>query len=292
MRRSEQRARCNAHFRRRHIGRSGSPQEDARLSLAILLGSLLAVAAWEFSGPRRRRGFPAPWRRLGNLGIWIANLGVTAILLSPAYVVRPQIETLSGLRLPSWPIAHTALGVAAGFLLLDLMRYAVHRFEHAVPLLWRFHALHHSDPDVDVTTAVRHHPIEYVASSVFYWLVVLLLDVPAGAVLMHGLAVFAAAAVQHGNIRLPTIVERSLQPMLVTTDLHRIHHSVAATEANANYGAVLSVWDRMFATYLWLSPGELDGITFGVLALPPRDCLRPLAMLRTPWMLSRGGSGE
>src|SRR5207237_1648666 len=129
------------------------------------------------------------------------------VFMSPA-TVRPQIETALPIALPSWPIANAALSFVAGFVLLDLLRYAVHRCQHAVPFLWRLHALHHSDPDVDVTTSVRHHPIEYVIASGFYWLAVLALDIPVVVVLSHGLAVFAAAAVTHGNIRLPEWLER------------------------------------------------------------------------------------
>jgi sterol desaturase/sphingolipid hydroxylase (fatty acid hydroxylase superfamily) len=207
-------------------------------------------------------------RRFSNIGFWIFNLFLAAYLLPQTAFVRPQIEAVSGLVLPSWPITDTGLSFVAGFLLLDLMRYLVHRCEHAVPLFWRLHALHHSDPDVDVTTSVRHHPIEDVPLSAVFWLAVLVLDIPAIVVLCHGLAVFGTAAVQHGNIRLPERLERWLQSVLVTSDMHRIHHSVVFAEANSNYGAVLSIWDRLLGT-----------------ELPQRQCLKPSQMLLTPWRL-------
>jgi sterol desaturase/sphingolipid hydroxylase (fatty acid hydroxylase superfamily) len=178
------------------------------------------------------------------------------------------------------------LSFVAGFLLLDLLRYAVHRCEHAVPLFWRFHALHHSDPDVDVTTSVRHHPVEYVLASAVYWTAVLVLGVPAIIVLGHGLTNFAAAAIQHGNIRLPERLERWLQPVLVTVDMHRIHHSVVFDQANSNYGAVFSIWDRLFGTYTVITRAQHDSIVFGVRELLRRECLRPSAMMLTPWLLS------
>jgi sterol desaturase/sphingolipid hydroxylase (fatty acid hydroxylase superfamily) len=176
----------------------------------------------------------------------------------------------------------------AGFRLLDLVRYAVHRCEHAVPLFWRFHALHHSDPDVDVTTSVRHHPIEYVVASAVYWLAMLLLNVPVIVVVSHGLAVFGMASLQHGNIRLPQWTERWLEPVVVTTGMHRIHHSVVFAQANSKYGAVLSIWDRFFGTYIRISRAEQERLVFGVRELPRRECLRPSAMLLTPWLISRG----
>ena len=180
----------------------------------------------------------------------------------------------------------------AGFLLLDFLRYAVHRCEHAVPLFWRFHALHHSDPDVDVTTSVRHHPVEYVCASAVYWLAVLVLGIPAIIVLSHGLAVFATAAIQHGNLRLPERLERWLQPVLITTDLHRIHHSVAFDQATSNYGAVLSVWDRLFGTCTQITRAQHEKIVFGVRELPRRDCLKASRMILTPWLISRAQPAE
>ena len=253
----------------------------------MVFGSLLVVALGEFCRPRRRREFPALRRRFGNIGFWILNLFLAGFLLPRPAFVRPQIEALSGLAFPSWPIADAGLSFLAGFLLLDLMRYLVHRCEHAVSLFWRFHALHHSDPEVDVTTSVRHHPIEYVPASVVYWLALLVLDIPAIFVLSQGLAVFGMAAVQHGNIRLPERLERWLQPVLVTVDLHRIHHSVSFDQGNSNYGAVLSIWDRLFGTYTRISRAQHNRIVFGVRELPRRDCLKPSAMFLTPWRIAR-----
>jgi sterol desaturase/sphingolipid hydroxylase (fatty acid hydroxylase superfamily) len=255
----------------------------------VIFGTLVLVAVWEFCRPRRRRDFPALRRRAGNIGFWVVNLLLVAFILGPPESARPLFEALFGLP---WPIADGGLSLLAGFLLLDLLRYLVHRCEHAVPLFWRFHALHHSDPDVDVTTSVRHHPIEYLFGSAVYWLAVILLDIPAVIVLSHGIAVFGMAAFQHGNVRLPERLERWLQPVLITTDLHRIHHSVAFDEANSNYGAVLSVWDRLFGTCTRITRAQHEKIVFGVRELPRRDCLKPSKMILTPWLISRARPAE
>jgi sterol desaturase/sphingolipid hydroxylase (fatty acid hydroxylase superfamily) len=257
------------------------------VTLVMLLGSLLVVALWEFCRPRRQREFPALRRRLGNIGFWVLNLVLAGLTFEPAAQFRPQLEAALGIGLLSWPIADAALSFAAGFLLLDLLRYLVHRCKHAVPFLWRFHALHHSDPDVDVTTAVRVHPIEHLLNSAVFWLVVILLDIPAIAVVTYGLAAFAIEAVQHGNIRLPERLERCLQPVLVTVDTHRIHHSVSFAQTSFNYATVFSIWDRLFGTYTRLTRAQHDSIVFGVRELPRRDCLKPSAMLLTPWRLPR-----
>jgi sterol desaturase/sphingolipid hydroxylase (fatty acid hydroxylase superfamily) len=244
----------------------------------------------EFCRPRRRREFPALRRRVGNIGFWIANLLLATFFFEPAALARPRFEALLGLDFAAWPTANAGLSFLAGFLLLDLMRYLVHRCEHAVPLFWRFHALHHSDPDVDVTTSVRHHPLEYLLATAVYWLAVILLDIPAIVVLTHGLTVFSMASLQHGNIRLPERVECWLQPVLVTINMHRIHHSIAFEQANSNYGAVLSIWDRLFGTYTSISHAQHERIVFGVAELPRRNCLKPSAMFLTPWRIARATS--
>jgi sterol desaturase/sphingolipid hydroxylase (fatty acid hydroxylase superfamily) len=257
------------------------------MTLVVLFGSFIPIALWEFCRPRRQREFPALRRRLANLGIWLLNVVLASFAFAPPDTFRPQLQAAIGVALPAWPIADQWLSFVAAFLLLDLSIYAVHRCQHAVPLLWRFHALHHSDPDVDVTTAVRHHPIEYVLAAGFYWLAVLALDIPVVVVTSHGLAVFAAAAITHGNIRLPDWLEQFLQPVVITLDLHLIHHSISYDEANANFGAVLSIWDRIFGTYRRLPRAQQERLVFGVRELPARECLTPSAMLLTPWRLAR-----
>jgi Fatty acid hydroxylase len=113
---------------------------------------------------------------------------------------------------------------------------------NAVLFLWRLHAMHHSDPDADVTTAVRHHPIASLIAGSVYWVAVVALDIPAVVAPFHASAVFPAAAVTHGNMRVPERIEQWLQPAVITLDLHLARHSVAHDDANANFGAVLSLW--------------------------------------------------
>jgi sterol desaturase/sphingolipid hydroxylase (fatty acid hydroxylase superfamily) len=240
--------------------------------------------------PRRQREFPALRRRLGNLGVWLLGIILAGLTFAEPQTFRFQLEAAFGVALPSWPIADQWLSFIAGFLLLDFLQYAVHRCQHAVPLLWRLHALHHSDPDVDVTTSVRHHPIEYLLATAIYWLAVLALGIPVIVVTSHGLAVFAAAAVTHGNISLPEWLERLLRPVVITLDLHLVHHSIAYNRASVNFGAVLSVWDRLFGTYAQISRAQRERLVFGVRELPRRDCLKPAAMLLTPWRLPRAAS--
>lgn len=261
------------------------------MALIVIIGSLLAVGLWEFCRPRGSGEFPALRRRLSNIAIWLLNVVIAGLTFASPDRFRLQFEATFGLALPYWPLAEQCLSLVAAFLLLDLLHYAAHRCQHAVPWLWRFHALHHSDPDVDVTTSVRHHPIEYLIAAGFYWLAVLALGIPVAAVTVHALAVFAAAAITHGNIHLPEWLEHALQPMVITVDLHLIHHSVEYKEANSNFGAVLSVWDRLFGSFTPAPRARIEHVTFGVKELPQADCLKLTGMLRTPWRLRRAIAG-
>jgi Fatty acid hydroxylase superfamily len=241
------------------------------MALAITFGALFAVAVWEFCLPRRQFEFPAFRRRLGNLGIWLFNVIAAALIFLPP----------DRLRAP-WPLP-PVLGFVVGFQILDFWSYVTHRAQHALPWLWRLHALHHSDPDVDWTTSVRHHPAEALLASAAYWVMVLALGVPGPIVGVHAATVFALAAATHGNVRWPAWLEQLLQPVVITLDLHLVHHSQDWREANANFGAVLSLWDRLFGT---LANRPIDRLTYGVAELSRVDACRPSEMVLTPWRLS------
>jgi sterol desaturase/sphingolipid hydroxylase (fatty acid hydroxylase superfamily) len=271
---------------------SASLREATLIALAVILGSLIVVALAELWRPRRRHEFPALRRRIGNIGIWLLDIVLAGFVFASPAPFRHQLAAILGIRLPAWPISNPGVSFVLAFLLLDLVNYLVHRWQHAAYFLWRFHALHHSDPDVDVTTSVRHHPVEYLIAAAIYWLAAVALDIPAMVLVSHAAAVFAAASITHGNTRLPEWLERVLQPVVITLDLHLVHHSVVYEQANANFGAVLSIWDRLFGTYVRLPRAAQDRLVFGVRDLPPRACLRPLAMLRTPWLIPRNsGAG-
>lgn len=254
--------------------------------LALILGSTLVVACYELLRPRRRHQFSALRRRCGNLALWIVNLLLGEFLISP--VLHSSAAHVAEGALLSQALAIADIGVTSlfGFLLLDALQYAMHRFEHAVPLFWRFHALHHSDLDVDFSTAVRHHPLEYVSASAVYCFGAAMLGIPDYVVCGYGIGMFVAEVIQHGNIRLPEGVERWLRPVVMTTDLHLVHHSAAHGRKGANYGAVLSVWDRLFGTFVQLGRPGQEAIVFGVRGLSGSDCVKPFAMLLTPWLIA------
>jgi len=145
--------------------------------------------------------------------------------------------------LPYWA------AVVAGVVLLDLAIYWQHRLIHMIPLLWRLHRVHHADTDFDVTTAVRFHPVEIALSMGIKLGIIALLSVPALAVLIFEILLSAGALFTHANLKLPNSFERRLRWLLVTPEMHRIHHSVHPDETNSNFGFHLSLWDRLFQSY-------------------------------------------
>lgn len=222
---------------------------EPQLRLAAFGGVLLAMALWELFAPRRRLSSPR-WHR------WSTNLLLSAggtLLLRvavPLLAVGVALEAeRAGFGLFNWLGTPWPLALVLSFLALDLIVYGQHVLFHLVPLFWRLHRVHHADTDIDVTTGIRFHPFEILASMGIKMGVVALLGAPAAAVILFEIVLNATAMFNHANIKLPQGVDRLLRLVIVTPDMHRVHHSVRPEEHNRNFGFNLSVWDRLFSTY-------------------------------------------
>jgi sterol desaturase/sphingolipid hydroxylase (fatty acid hydroxylase superfamily) len=227
-------------------------ESEALLRLSIFVGVFAVLAALEAVWPRRTSS-------LGRVKRWGTNVGLSALntmLLRLSFFVVPALSVLAALygEARGWGLL-PALGVPAlaaaivGFVALDLAVYVQHVAFHAVPFLWRIHRVHHADAEVDVSTGIRFHPVEIVISQAWKIAVVLALGVPALAVLGFEIALNATSMFSHSNLRLSAGVDSVLRRVVVTPDMHRVHHSTASDEANSNFGFNLSIWDRLFATY-------------------------------------------
>jgi len=137
----------------------------------------------------------------------------------------------------------------AGFVLLDFAGYLKHRAFHMVPMLWQLHVVHHSDSEMDVSTGLRNHPADYLLDGFMSAGVVVLLGAPIEAVLAYQILATISNPLRHGNITVPPWLDATLRPVLVTNDVHRIHHSALEWETNSNFGALFTCWDRLFGTY-------------------------------------------
>ncbi|MBK9244765.1 MAG: sterol desaturase family protein [Burkholderiales bacterium] len=222
---------------------------EALLRLGAFAGVFVLVALWEALAPRRRRRFSRAQRWPHNLGLVALN-AVVLRLLAPGAALAVALAAEDGrwglLNLPALP---AWIRVVLALLLLDLAIYLQHRLFHAVPALWRLHRVHHADPDYDVTTGLRFHPIEIGLSLAVKCAVIAAIGAPVLAVLAFEIVLNAAAMFNHANGRLPSAIDRWLRWLVVTPDMHRVHHSAILRETNSNFGFNLPWWDRLFGTY-------------------------------------------
>ncbi|MBY8976993.1 sterol desaturase family protein [Rhodobacteraceae bacterium NNCM2] len=241
-------------------------ENEAVLRLGVFFGVFAALAIWEIFAPRRVLTLGRSGRWLTNWGLSVLNTGVTAamkIVLGAAAVLAALDVQALGLGLFNqldWPLW---VEVVVVFLILDFVIWAQHWLSHQVPLLWRLHRVHHADRDIDVTTAIRFHPIEIALSMGLKIVVVYLLGAPVIAVILFEVILNGAAMFNHANIRLGKW-DRLVRMVIVTPDMHRVHHSIHRDEHDTNYGFNLSIWDRLFGTYRPQPRGGHDGMTIGL----------------------------
>lgn len=224
---------------------AGEPQ----LRLIVFLCVLVAMALWELAAPRRRREIPRVIRWANNLGLVVIDTIVLRLsfpILAVELAVIAQDRgwgLFNGIEAPGW------VAVLVSIVVLDLAIYLQHVMFHAVPVLRRLHRMHHADLEFDVTAGLRFHPVEILLSMGIKLAVVMALGLPAVAVLIFEVLLNATAMFNHSNIRLPILVDRFLRLIVVTPDMHRVHHSIIPEETKSNFGFNLPWWDRLLGTY-------------------------------------------
>lgn len=248
---------------------------------------LLLMMQWEWRRPRRILSLPRIRRWPANLGIIVVDSVVVRLVFPVLAVGVAGLAEARGWGLLPWLNAPAGLAFIASLLLLDLAIYAQHVAFHKAPLLWRLHRMHHTDLDFDVTTALRFHPLEIVLSMLIKLAVVLLLGAPAVAVLLFEVILNATAMFNHGNVGLPPALDRILRWMVVTPDMHRVHHSVRPEETNSNFGFNLPWWDRLFGTYRDQPRDGHTGMTLGLDYFRDRRATRLDGLLLQPFLNER-----
>ena len=222
---------------------------EPQLRLIVFLGVLVAMALWEVAAPRRRQEIPRVIRWTNNLGLVIIDTIVLRLSFPILAVGLALIAQDRGWGLFNIIEAPAWVAVLGSIVVLDLVIYLQHVIFHAVPALWRLHRMHHADLEFDVTTGLRFHPVEILLSMGIKLAVVMALGPPAVAVLIFEVLLNATAMFNHSNIRLPMLVDRFLRLIVVTPDMHRVHHSVIPEETNSNFGFNLPWWDRLLGNY-------------------------------------------
>jgi sterol desaturase/sphingolipid hydroxylase (fatty acid hydroxylase superfamily) len=242
------------------------------IRISAFLGILVAMAVWEVLAPRRQRELPRILRWTNNLGMVVID---TVLVRLTFPIVAVGIALLAQERgwglfnlfeTPAWVV------FALSLIALDLAVYLQHVMFHAVPALWRLHRMHHADLEFDVTTGLRFHPIEIMLSMGIKLVVVAALGPPAIAVLIFEVLLNGTAMFNHSNVRIPHRADRVLRWIVVTPDMHRVHHSIYPSETNSNFGFNLPWWDRLLGTYRAQPRDGHDGMTIGIEQFrTPRD---------------------
>jgi sterol desaturase/sphingolipid hydroxylase (fatty acid hydroxylase superfamily) len=198
-----------------------------------------------------RRAQRLAWRRWpSNFGLVVISSLLVRLLVPTAAIGVALYAESQGLGLLRWLGVNEFLGGVLAVLLLDMLIYFQHRVFHALPILWRLHRVHHADTELDASSGLRFHPIEIMLSMGIKMAAVVVLGAPAEAVLVFEVLLNATALFNHSNLALPLWLDRVLRWVLVTPDMHRVHHSVVRAETDSNFGFCLSVWDRIFGTHI------------------------------------------
>jgi sterol desaturase/sphingolipid hydroxylase (fatty acid hydroxylase superfamily) len=243
---------------------------------ALALGALLsAEACW----PRRvaRRGR----RWAGNIALLLFS-GVVLAALPVASIGVAAWAQRHHLGLFAWWMPPRIVEIVLTVVALDLAMYWNHRVMHGPDWLWRLHRVHHSDVEFDATTALRFHPAELLAAIAWKWAAIVLLGASPLAVLVFESVTGVFALFVHANLCLPAALDRMLRPVLVTPDLHRVHHSVAFDEGNCNFGTIFSCWDRMFGSHRAQPRDGHETMAIGLDHFRDADAQRLRAMLVQP----------
>ncbi len=236
--------------------------------LIIRVGAFIAVlipmAFWEIAAPRRPLTDSKSLRWSSNLGIVFLNVLVLKLVLPVGAVGLAWLASERGWGLLNNLAVPYVLSVVLSVVVLDFVIYVQHVLFHAIPALWMLHMTHHADVDFDVTTGARFHPIEIFLSMLIKFAVVAALGPPVLGVLIFEIVLSATAMFNHSNVRIPLGVDRILRLVVVTPDMHRVHHSVVREETNSNFGFNLPWWDRLLGTYTAQPVEGHQGMTIGL----------------------------
>ncbi len=243
---------------------NGVLSAEPLIRLGAFAGLLALLVAWELLAPRRRRTIGRWSRWPGNVGVMVIDALLLRIIFPTAAVGLALLAEANGWGLVNLVAMPDWLAILVVIILLDLIIYAQHVLFHAVPVLWLLHRMHHADLDIDVTTGLRFHPIEILLSMVIKLGAVVALGAPALGVMIFEVLLNATSMFSHSNVRLPARVDRRLRRILVTPDMHRVHHSIVPREMQSNFGFNLPWWDRLFGTYRAQPAAGHEAMTIGL----------------------------
>lgn len=256
---------------------------ESSIRLGVFLVVFVVLAGAEILFPRRKLDYPKFQRWLSNLALSAVNTGLLRLLFPIAGVGASLLATeqqwglLNQFSAPAW------LSIVIFLLVFDLTIYWQHRLFHAVPLLWRFHRIHHMDVDYDLTTGSRFHPVSIFMSAAIKLALVVVMGAPVAAILFAEVLLNITSMFNHSNLKLPLALDGVLRRVIVTPDMHRIHHSTDGVEHSHNYGFNFSCWDRWFGSYLPLAKSPQETMSIGIEGLQDRRSINLFFILMQPF---------
>jgi len=259
------------------------------LRIAAFLGVFALMALWEALAPRREARFTRRTRWPHNLLLLAVDIAVVRVAAPGAAIAVALAGEANGWGLFNVVQPPVWIGVPLAVAFLDLVIYFQHVAFHAVPALWRLHRVHHTDTDFDVTTGTRFHPVEILLSTGVKCAAVAAIGAPVVAVLAFELLLNATSMFNHANVRIAPGVERWLRRLVVTPDMHRVHHSVVFNETSSNFGFNLPWWDRMLGTYRAQPRDGHEGMQLGVDAFRDEADIHIDRLLVQPALDNPGG---
>ena len=224
-------------------------QNELMIRLLSFAGIFVLMAVSELIAPKRALSASKSLRWANNIALVVLNSFVIRLLFPAAAVGVAVFAKQQGWGVFNYCEVPLLIGVVVSFVALDLIVYFQHVLVHAVPGLWRLHRVHHADPDFDVTTGSRFHPLEIIFSMLIKFAAIIVLGAPVVGIVLFEVVLNASSMFNHSNVALPVKFDRYLRWLIVTPDMHRVHHSVEDDEANSNFGFNLPWWDRIFGTY-------------------------------------------
>ncbi len=265
---------------------------EAIVRLTAFSGIFIILAFLETIAPRRKLSVSKLWRWSTNLSMTILNIVLIRIIFG-AVLVRTAIAVqengsgfLNYLESPYW------FEFAAAIIFLDFMIYLQHLIAHALPIFWRFHLVHHTDLDFDVTTAARFHPVEIIVSLIFKLGLVMVSGASPASVLVFEIILNGSAQFNHSNLKLSDGFDRLLRKTLITPDFHRVHHSIKPEETDSNYGFFLPCWDYLCGTYRAQPSLPHTEMTIGLKEFRGKEGLSFYSLIKLPFILSTAMTGR
>jgi len=260
-------------------------QNEPTIRIGFFISIFAIMAIWEIIAPRRALTICKAVRWINNMGIVFLNTAIIRFIFPIAAVNLAAFAVAHDWGILNVYSVPFALAVLISVVALDFIIYLQHVLVHAIPALWRLHRVHHADLDFDVTTGARFHPIEIIMSMLIKFSAIVVIGPPVIAVVIFEVVLSSMAMFNHSNVRLPLGLDRVIRILFVTPDMHRVHHSTEDNETNSNFGFNLSIWDKLFGTYIDQPRGGHHDMHIGIHGFKdPKQVSQLPGMLMLPFV--------